>query len=103
MLVKLDENLCRSHVALLLEAGHQADRVHDQGLSGEADPVIWGRVFLSSVQWVRDRLFIRLFIRDRLGTGTIVFGTRQWLHNVLCRQWSPAIIPILYGPSMRSY
>ena len=45
MLVKVDENLGRSHVALLLEAGHQADRVHDQGLSGEADSVIWERVF----------------------------------------------------------
>ena len=45
MLVKLDENLGPSHVALLLEAGHQADRVHDQGLSGEADSVIWERVF----------------------------------------------------------
>ena len=44
MLVKLDENLGRSHVALLLEAGHQAERVHDQGLSGEADPVVWERV-----------------------------------------------------------
>ena len=44
MLVKLDENLGLSHVALLLEAGHQADRVHDQGLSGEADPVVWERV-----------------------------------------------------------
>ena len=45
MLVKVDENLGRSHVALLLEAGHQADRVHDQGLSGEADSVIWEQVF----------------------------------------------------------
>ncbi len=44
MLVKLDENLGRSHVALLLEAGHQAYRVHDQGLSGEADPIVWERV-----------------------------------------------------------
>ena len=44
MLVKLDENLGRSHVALLLEAGHQADRVHDRGLSGEADSVVWERV-----------------------------------------------------------
>ena len=44
MLVKLDENLGRSHVALLLEAGYQTDRVHDQGLSGAADPVVWERV-----------------------------------------------------------
>ena len=40
---------------------------------------------LSSVQWVRDRLFIRLFILNRLETGTIVFGTRQWLDDVLYR------------------
>ena len=32
---------------------------------------------LSSVQGVRGRLFIRLFILNRLETGTIVFGTRQ--------------------------
>ena len=44
MRVKLDENLGRSHVLLLLEFGHEADRVHDQGLSGATDAVVWERV-----------------------------------------------------------
>jgi predicted nuclease of predicted toxin-antitoxin system len=44
MLVKLDENLGRSHVALLRASGYEADRVHDQGLSGEKDATVWERV-----------------------------------------------------------
>jgi len=44
MLVKLDENLSRSHVALLHQFGHQADRVHDEGLSGANDALVWQRV-----------------------------------------------------------
>ena len=44
MLVKLDENLGRSHVALLRESGYAAERVHDEGLSGESDSVVWDRV-----------------------------------------------------------
>lgn len=44
MLVKLDENLGRSHVALLRQSGYEADRVHDEGLSGAADSVVWGQV-----------------------------------------------------------
>lgn len=44
MRVKLDENLGRSHVALLRDSGYEADRVHDQGLSGERDSTIWERV-----------------------------------------------------------
>lgn len=42
--VKLDENLGRSAVALLRDAGYVADRVHDQGLSGATDEVVWRRV-----------------------------------------------------------
>ena len=44
MLVKLDENLGRSHVELLRNAGHEADRVYDEGLSGETDSAVWKRV-----------------------------------------------------------
>jgi predicted nuclease of predicted toxin-antitoxin system len=44
MLCKLDENLGRSHVELLRNAGHEADRVHDQGLSGASDGTVWERV-----------------------------------------------------------
>jgi predicted nuclease of predicted toxin-antitoxin system len=44
MLLKLDENLGRSHVQLLRNAGYEADRVHDEGMSGWTDPRIWVRV-----------------------------------------------------------
>ena len=44
MLLKLDENLGRSHVELFRNAGHEADRVHDEGLSGESDSAVWKRV-----------------------------------------------------------
>ena len=40
---------------------------------------------LRAVHGVRDRLFIRLFILNGLGTGPIVFGTHPWLHDVLCQ------------------
>ena len=42
--VKLDENLGRTHVEFLRRAGYTADRVHDEGLSGETDDVVWQRV-----------------------------------------------------------
>lgn len=44
MLVKLDENLGKSHADLLNRAGHAADRVYDQGLSGASDDDVWQRV-----------------------------------------------------------
>jgi predicted nuclease of predicted toxin-antitoxin system len=44
MLVKLDENLSKLHVAFLCECGYEADRVHDQGLSGAGDEMVWSRV-----------------------------------------------------------
>ena len=44
MLLKLDENLGRSHVQLLRNAGYEADRVHDEGLSGWTDSTVWKRV-----------------------------------------------------------
>jgi hypothetical protein len=40
--VKLDENLSLAHVNLLREAGYDADRVNEQGLSGATDErVAW--------------------------------------------------------------
>jgi hypothetical protein len=36
VIIKLDENLGRPHVALLKRHGYDADRVFDQGLSGRA-------------------------------------------------------------------
>jgi predicted nuclease of predicted toxin-antitoxin system len=44
MLLKLDKNLGRSHVELLRSAGHDEDRVHDEGVSGWADSAVWKRV-----------------------------------------------------------
>ena len=41
--VKLDENLGRSHMAFLNDQGYEADRVHDQGLSGAKDETVWER------------------------------------------------------------
>ncbi|MFL6192955.1 MAG: DUF5615 family PIN-like protein [Thermoanaerobaculia bacterium] len=43
-LVKLDENLSRLHVQFLRGLGYEADRVHDQGLSGASDEIVWKRV-----------------------------------------------------------
>ena len=51
---------------------------------------------LSSVQGIRDRLFTRLFILNALETGTIVFGTRQWLHDGLYRHRTNACPLNLY-------
>ena len=42
--IKLDENLGRTHVDILRNAGYEADRVHDQGLSGATDATVWERV-----------------------------------------------------------
>lgn len=42
--VKLDENLGRAHMAFLIDRGYEADRVHDQGMSGASDEVVWAKV-----------------------------------------------------------
>jgi len=44
LLVKLDENLSRTHAAFLRERGYGADRTHDEGLSGASDQQVWERV-----------------------------------------------------------
>ncbi len=44
MPVKLDENLGRRHVEFLRQAGYNADRVHEEGLSGENDDLLWQRM-----------------------------------------------------------
>jgi predicted nuclease of predicted toxin-antitoxin system len=36
--------LGRTHVELLRNAGYEADRVHDEGLSGAIDASVWERV-----------------------------------------------------------
>jgi predicted nuclease of predicted toxin-antitoxin system len=52
--VKLDENLGRSHAALLRQAGYAADRLTDEGLSGAPDETVWERVC------AEDRFFVTL-------------------------------------------
>ena len=52
--IKLDENLGQSHAALLRDAGYDADRVTDEGLSGTADADLWPIVCRE------DRFFITL-------------------------------------------
>lgn len=53
-LVKVDENLGQMHVEFLRQAGYTADRVHDEGLSGADDRVVWQRALAEG------RLFITL-------------------------------------------
>jgi hypothetical protein len=43
-LVKLDENLGRSHLELLRGHGYDADTVHAERLSGAPDATLWSRV-----------------------------------------------------------
>lgn len=42
--LELDENLAQSHVEFLRQAGYDADRVPDEGLSGADDEVVWQQV-----------------------------------------------------------
>jgi predicted nuclease of predicted toxin-antitoxin system len=44
VIIKLDENLGRPHVALLKRHGYDADRVFDQNLSGVVDTELWVHV-----------------------------------------------------------
>jgi predicted nuclease of predicted toxin-antitoxin system len=39
--IKLDENLGRQHASLLRTAGHVAERVTEQGMSGAPDVAVW--------------------------------------------------------------
>ena len=41
--LKLDENLGHTHIRLLRSSGYSADRVYDEGLSGENDDIVWQR------------------------------------------------------------
>ncbi len=43
-LVKLDENLSRSHLHFLRALGYSADNVLDEGLSGAKDSELWRKV-----------------------------------------------------------
>ena len=54
MKVKLDENLGISHLQLLREAGYEAERVHEEGLTGATDEELWEHVLRS------ERFFITL-------------------------------------------
>lgn len=42
--VKVDENLGLSHLELLRQSGHDAARVHEEGLSGAEDEELWHHV-----------------------------------------------------------
>jgi len=52
MKVKLDENLGQLHAELVRDAGHVAQRVTEQGLSGAKDSALCLRLFLSTAQVV---------------------------------------------------
>jgi predicted nuclease of predicted toxin-antitoxin system len=42
--VKLGENLSQTHVEFLQQAGYNAERVTDEGLSGADDNIVWQQV-----------------------------------------------------------
>jgi predicted nuclease of predicted toxin-antitoxin system len=54
MTVKLDENMAQTHVEFLQQAGYNADRVTDEGLSGANDETVWEQVC------AEERFFITL-------------------------------------------
>lgn len=54
MTVKLDENMAQAHVEFLQQAGYNADRVTDEGLSGADDETVWEQVC------AEERFFITL-------------------------------------------
>ncbi|MHC5595537.1 MAG: DUF5615 family PIN-like protein [Nostoc sp.] len=54
MIVKLDENMAQTHVEFLQQAGYNADRVTDEGLSGADDETVWEQVC------AEERFFITL-------------------------------------------
>ncbi len=54
VILKLDENLGLAHVELLRQAGYDAERVHDEGLSGSDDETVWRRACAEG------RLFVTL-------------------------------------------
>ncbi|WP_334943644.1 DUF5615 family PIN-like protein [Nostoc sp.] len=54
MTVKLDENMAQTHVEFLQQAGYNADRVTDEGLSGADDETVWEQVC------AEERFFITL-------------------------------------------
>jgi len=41
MKIKLDENIPRHVVTVLLDLGHDADTVPDEGLAGSTDDLVW--------------------------------------------------------------
>src|SRR5438874_195476 len=44
MKIKLDENLGKTHVAILQESGYEAHRTYEEGLSGASDREVWEHV-----------------------------------------------------------
>ena len=54
MTVKLDENMAQTHIEFLQQAGYNADRVTDEGLSGADDETVWEQVC------AEERFFITL-------------------------------------------
>ena len=51
MKIKVDENLARAHRRVLEEAGHDVADVHEEGLVGATDDVLWSHVCEEGVFW----------------------------------------------------
>ena len=87
--VKLDENLGRTHVDILRNAGYEADRVHDQGLSGATDATVWERVCAEG------RFFVTLDL-DFSDVRRYPPGTHQGILLIRSRNRScPAVTEVL--------
>ena len=76
MKLKLDENLPAELLAVLREAGHEADSVHDEGLTGAPDPAVLARV----------RAEGRIFLTMDKGVGDLrVYNPREYPGIILFR------------------
>ena len=73
MLLKLDENLGRSHVELLRNAGHEADRVYDEGLSGQTMRPYGNESVPRDASLSRSISTLRMFAGTRPGLTTASF------------------------------
>lgn len=76
MKLKLDENLPAELLPVLREAGHEADSVHEEALTGAPDPEVLARV----------RAEGRIFLTMDKGVGDLrVYNPREYLGIILFR------------------
>jgi predicted nuclease of predicted toxin-antitoxin system len=105
---KLDENLPIELATDLRELGHDADTVHDEGLSGAADPTVMdaaylaGRILLTLDKGIANlRRYpthkhggVVLFRPDTVGRGAVIAFVRERLREVLELELSGRLIVV---------